>query len=215
MRRRGLVRRSASRDSGSKRIPGLHHWRTSGSRWRAPAIGRLDEAEREALRGERLRRSPQPTVGHAHALLVLAQVRVARSRLERATTRPRARAYGRSRGFPIRGGYRRSPPPSSRTSSRLERMRGNGHVVEQPSAAELAVLRCLAAGLSRREIGAATVHLAEHRQDPHPRAVPQAGRNIASGRGRTRRGARPARSHSITRVILRPHGRNRGHPQAS
>ena len=48
------------------------------------ATERLDEAEREALRGERLRRSPQPTVGHAHALLVLAQVRVARSRLERA-----------------------------------------------------------------------------------------------------------------------------------
>ncbi len=50
------------------------------------ATGRLDEAEREALRGERLRRSPQPTVGHAHALLVLAQVRVARSRLERAAS---------------------------------------------------------------------------------------------------------------------------------
>ena len=31
---------------------------------------------------------------------------------------------------------------------------GNGRVVEDPSAAELAVLRCLAAGLSRREIGA-------------------------------------------------------------
>lgn len=27
--------------------------------------GRLDEAEREAVLGERLRRSPQPTVGHA------------------------------------------------------------------------------------------------------------------------------------------------------
>ena len=48
------------------------------------ATGRLDEAEREALRGERLRRSPQPTVGHAHALLMLAQVRIARSRLARA-----------------------------------------------------------------------------------------------------------------------------------
>ena len=50
------------------------------------ATGRLDEAEREALRGERLRRSPQPTVGHAHALLVLAQVGVARSRLARAAS---------------------------------------------------------------------------------------------------------------------------------
>ena len=31
---------------------------------------------------------------------------------------------------------------------------GNRLLVEEPSAAELAVLRCLAAGLSRREIGA-------------------------------------------------------------
>lgn len=31
---------------------------------------------------------------------------------------------------------------------------GNGRVVEQPSAAELAVLRCLATGLSGREVGA-------------------------------------------------------------
>ena len=30
---------------------------------------------------------------------------------------------------------------------------GNGHVVESPTTAELAVLRCLATGLSRREIG--------------------------------------------------------------
>ena len=50
------------------------------------ATARLDDAEREALRGERLRRSPQPTVGHAHALLVLAQVRADRSRLAPAAT---------------------------------------------------------------------------------------------------------------------------------
>ena len=31
---------------------------------------------------------------------------------------------------------------------------GNRDVVEEPTAAEFAVLRCLAAGLSRREIGA-------------------------------------------------------------
>ena len=55
-------------------------------RWRARLAGRLDEAEREALRGVRLRRSLQPTVGHAHALLVLAQVRLARSRLARAAS---------------------------------------------------------------------------------------------------------------------------------
>ena len=33
-------------------------------------------------------------------------------------------------------------------------MRGDRDVVEEPTAAELAVLRCLATGLSRREIGA-------------------------------------------------------------
>ena len=66
------------------------------------ASGRLDEAEREALHGERLRRSPQPTVGHAHALLVLAHVRVARSRLERAADDLK-RAQRAIAGFPDPG----------------------------------------------------------------------------------------------------------------
>ena len=116
-------------------------------------IGRLDEAEREALRGERLRRSPQPTVGHAHALLVLAQVRVARSRLERATT-VLERAHREIAGFPDPG---RLPAIAATVEHDLITVGANarnGHVVEQPTAAELAVLRCLAAGLSRREIGA-------------------------------------------------------------
>ena len=115
-------------------------------------IGRLDEAEREALRGERLRRSPQPTVGHAHALLVLAQVHVARSRLERASA-GLERALREIAGFPDPG---RLPTIAATVEQDLITARasaGNGHVVEQPSAAELAVLRCLAAGLSRREIG--------------------------------------------------------------
>ena len=58
------------------------------------ATGRLDEAEREALRGERLRRSPQPTVGHAHALLVLAHVRVGAIAAGARRARPRTRATG-------------------------------------------------------------------------------------------------------------------------
>ena len=73
------------------------------------ATGRLDEAEREALRGERLRRAPQPTVGHAHALLVLAQVRLARLRLARGA-RTSSAPDASSRGFRIRDGCRRSPP---------------------------------------------------------------------------------------------------------
>ena len=117
------------------------------------ATGRLDEAEREALRGERLRRSPQPTVGHAHALLVLAQVRVARSRLAPAAGDLK-RARTMIAEFPDPG---RLPAIAATVEQDLATARanvGNGRVVEDPSAAELAVLRCLAAGLSRREIGA-------------------------------------------------------------
>ena len=113
---------------------------------------RLDEAEREALRGERLRRSPQPTVGHAHALLVLAQVRVARSRLARGA-RDLERAQREIAGFPDPG---RLPEIAAAVERRLAATQanvGNREPIEDPSPAELAVLRGLAAGLSRREIG--------------------------------------------------------------
>ena len=116
------------------------------------ASGRLDEAEREALHGERLRRSRQPTVGQAHAVLVLAHVRVARSRLERAASDLK-RAQRAIAGFPDPG---RLPAMAATVEQDLTTARanvGDRHVVEEPSAAELAVLRCLASGLSRREIG--------------------------------------------------------------
>src|SRR5947209_17072659 len=76
-RRRVRTRRSAWRGCGRAHL---------GLALACTASGRLDEAEREALIGERLRRSRQPTVGQAHAVLVLANVRVARSRLERAAS---------------------------------------------------------------------------------------------------------------------------------
>ena len=116
------------------------------------ATGRLDEAEREALRGERLRRAPQPTVGHAHALLVLAHVRVARSRLERAAS-DLERAQRVIGEFPDPG---RLPVIAATVEQDLSIARanaGNREIVEEPSAAELAVLQGLATGLSRREIG--------------------------------------------------------------
>jgi LuxR family transcriptional regulator, maltose regulon positive regulatory protein len=117
------------------------------------AMGRLDEAEREALRGERLRRAPQPTVAHTHALLVLAQVRVVRCRLGPAASdlEHACRAIGE---FPDPG---RLPAIAASVERHLVAARaqvGRGHVVEQPSAAELMVLRGLATGLSRRQIGA-------------------------------------------------------------
>ena len=132
-------------------------WRVSlahlGLALACTAMGRLDEAEREALRGERLRRSPQPTVGHAHALLVLAQVRVARSRLERAASDLK-RAQTAIAEFRDPG---RLPTIAAAIEQDLATARANPRnldMVEEPSAAELAVLQYLAVGLSRREIGA-------------------------------------------------------------
>jgi ATP/maltotriose-dependent transcriptional regulator MalT len=116
------------------------------------ATGRLDEAERAALRGERLRRSPQPTIGHAHALLVLAHVRVARSRLALAAS-DLERAQRAIAEFPDPG---RLPAIAAAIELDLAQARssaGRRQPVEDPSPAELAVLRGLAAGLSRREIG--------------------------------------------------------------
>ena len=116
------------------------------------ATGRLDEAERAALRGERLRRSSHPTVGHAHALLVLAQVRIARSRLARAAG-DLGRAQRSIAEFRDPG---RLPAIAARVERTLTVAWANDkecHIVEQPSQAELAVLRGLVTGLSRREIG--------------------------------------------------------------
>jgi LuxR family maltose regulon positive regulatory protein len=114
---------------------------------------RLDEAEREAVRGEVLRRSPQPTVGHAHALLVLARVRVTRSRLTPAAGNLQ-RAQRAIAEFPDPG---RLPTIAALVGRDLSKARSNAaqhEPVEEPSPAELAVLRGLAAGLSRRDIGA-------------------------------------------------------------
>ncbi len=116
------------------------------------ATGRLDEAEREALRGERLRRAPQPTIGHAHALLVLAHVRVARLRLAPAA-RDLERAQRAIAEFPDPG---RLPAIAATVAQELataQASTGPRRLIEQPSPAELAVLRGLAAGLSRRQIG--------------------------------------------------------------
>jgi LuxR family maltose regulon positive regulatory protein len=116
------------------------------------ATGRLDEAEREALRGERLRRAPQPTVGHAHALLVLAHVRVARSRLARCASDLK-RAKRAIAEFPDPGRLPAIAAAIERKLSAARSCAGQREPVEEPSPAELAVLRGLADGLSRREIG--------------------------------------------------------------
>ena len=117
------------------------------------ATGRIAEAEREALRGEQLRRSPQPAVGHAHALLVLAQVRIARSRLTSAAEDLR-RGQSAIAEFADPGRLPAIAASVAQGFASAGRGAGNGAMVEEPSPAELAVLRGLASGLSRREIGA-------------------------------------------------------------
>ena len=116
------------------------------------ATGHLAEAEREAKRGERLRRTSQPTAAHAHALLVLAAVRATRSRLA-----PAARDLDRARTMinelPDPG---RLPALAAAVQKALDVVPANPvqSLVEQPTPGELAVLRCLASELSQREIGA-------------------------------------------------------------
>jgi LuxR family maltose regulon positive regulatory protein len=115
------------------------------------ASGRLDEAEREAVRGERLRRTPHPSIGHAHALLVVARVRAARARLARATS-DLQRAQQMIAEFVDPG---RLPTIAAAVERDLDKIRAadTHELIEQPSPAERAVLQGLAAGLSRREIG--------------------------------------------------------------
>jgi len=114
--------------------------------------GRLDEAEREALRGEQLRRASHPTIGHAHALLMLAQVRTARSRLARAAS-DLQRARQMIGEFTDPGRLATIADGVARELAAARAADGR-ELVEEPSPAERAVLEGLAAGLSRREIGA-------------------------------------------------------------
>jgi LuxR family maltose regulon positive regulatory protein len=116
------------------------------------AQGRWPEAEREAERAEVLRRAPDRNVPHAHAQLVLAEIRMHRGRLARAAT-DLERARQEIDGFPDAGrlpamveGLQRSLDAALAESAPIE-------LAEPPSGAELPVLRLLATPLSQREIG--------------------------------------------------------------
>jgi LuxR family maltose regulon positive regulatory protein len=118
------------------------------------AKGRVEEAEPEALRGESLRRTAEPTIGHAHALLVLAEVRVVRSRLRRATA-DLERAQRIISEFPRPG--RLVTARAARVEEKLALAHADSadrDPGEELSPAELGVLRYLATDLSQREIGA-------------------------------------------------------------
>jgi LuxR family transcriptional regulator, maltose regulon positive regulatory protein len=113
--------------------------------------GHAAEGERAAVRGERLRRTPHPTAGHAHALLVLAEVRAARSLGKRAgDDLQRARAMISE--LPDPG---RLPALADQLDRRLHIAppRVDEKPLEEPTPGELAVLGYLASDLSQREIG--------------------------------------------------------------
>jgi ATP/maltotriose-dependent transcriptional regulator MalT len=114
--------------------------------------GHLAEAEREAMRGEKLRRTPQLTAAHAHALLVLAEVRAARSQLSRAAG-DLEQARAAISELPDPG---RLPALAADVEEMLDDppARPKQSPIEEPSPGELAVLRYLATDLSQREIGA-------------------------------------------------------------
>ena len=118
--------------SDFRRIRGWCRWRASGLGW---LVLRSDVSTRPSARRCAVSVcAARLTVGHAQALLVPAR-RLARSRLERAAGPQAPEAIA---GFPIRGGYPRSRPPSSRPNQVAMR------APRRDPPAELAVLRYLA-----------------------------------------------------------------------
>jgi LuxR family maltose regulon positive regulatory protein len=114
------------------------------------AQARLAEAEKQAIRGEELRRQTQPEAAHLHALVVLAGIRARRGKLTSAAADlERVRAGLASFADPG------CLPELAAAAERLvERGRVTAGVIfETPTDAELAVYRLLATDLSQREIG--------------------------------------------------------------
>jgi LuxR family transcriptional regulator, maltose regulon positive regulatory protein len=114
------------------------------------AGNRLVAAEREAARGEALRRGPEPTVEGVHALIVLAEIRAARGRIASAAADLES-ARQAIEGFVEAG---RLPALAGRVERRLTAAHdGVPTLVEPPSPAEHAVLLLLASDLTQREVG--------------------------------------------------------------
>ena len=114
------------------------------------ALGRPQDAERELERAETLRHALEPRLDHAHSLLALVRARIARGRLTLAASELDA-AREQLDAFTDVG---RLGPLAAEVQRGLDAARaGAEKVVEQPTFAELSVLRLLATDLSQREIG--------------------------------------------------------------
>ncbi len=129
--------------------------------------GRLADAEREAVVGERLRRQTERDASHLYALLVLADIRAQRGQLSRAAG-DLERARRGLEDF-------RDPGILKDFAARVERRivdarLANGPLEDAPSAAELSVLRLLASDLSQRAIGS-ELFLSVNTVKTHTRAL--------------------------------------------
>ena len=114
------------------------------------ARGSLREAEREAVEGERLRRCPDPEAAHLHAILVLARIRARRGQVERAAADLEQVRSGLET-FTDAGTL---PGLADMVEQTLEKARATAALVmEEPTEAELNVLRLLSTDLSQRQIG--------------------------------------------------------------
>ena len=114
--------------------------------------GRLAEAEREFAHAERLFRDEVPTIDHAWALVLLAEVRCRRGHIETA----HAALQGAHETIAALTDAGRLPSWAADIEHELELVKGqaaSGELLEPPSEAELAVLRLLASDRSAREIG--------------------------------------------------------------
>ena len=116
------------------------------------AEGDLVEAERELATAERLFRDEVPTLHHAWLMVSLARVQLRRGRLDEAeaTLRSAREALDdlSDSGF--------VPALADEVARELETAKdraSSGEMLEQPSAAELEVLRLLVTDLSKREMG--------------------------------------------------------------
>ena len=116
------------------------------------AHGRWAEAERAAERAELLRRAPDRNIPHAHALVVLGDIRLRRGRLARAAD-DLERARQEIEGFPDAGRLPALIANLQRSLDAALAASGPAALVEPPSEAELLVLQLLATPLSQREIG--------------------------------------------------------------
>ena len=114
--------------------------------------GKLAEAERELAYSERFFRDEIATVPHTWILILLADVRMQRGRLDQAT----ATLLGARTALEELTDSGRLPSLADVVEHELETATAradSGELLEQPSNAELAVLRLLGGELSTREIG--------------------------------------------------------------